>query len=435
MVSAAARRWTPTWASRLERVQASDLVRASAQTIAAGIAAQGLLLVSGALTARMLGVEGRGALAMLTIWPLIVTLLGNLGVPVACTYHLRARASVAAEIWGECLRMALAQCAVLTLVVVGILWLASATEAAPMSWEIGLAALMVAPMLLHRYGLAVLQGRERYVAYNVLRTLPTAIYAGAVVVLFASAAGASVEAVVAANVAAYTIACAVTLRCVQKELRPRWGRVPGLRRGLLGFGLRGHLGAVAPVDGLRLDQAVVAVVLDARAMGLYAAAYAFTNLPRFIADSASRVALPAVADRAGRVAQLQLVWRFFWGVTALVVPVTTTILLAMPLLVRVCFGEAFADVVPIARTLLVGTTFVACRRILVEGLRGLGEPTASTLAELSMYPWLVLVAPFLMTRWGVQGLAFALTSGYALSLLVAVASSVRRAPTGGGCPA
>src|SRR5262249_13964600 len=155
--------------------------------------------------------------------------------------------------------------------------------------------------------------------------------------------------VVAANLAACVLACAATLVSVRQEVTPRWTRVPGLRRQLLSFGLRGHLGAVAPVDGLRLDQAVVAVFLDARAMGLYVAAYAFANLPRFIAESASRVALPAVADREGRDVQLRLVWRFFWGVTGLVVPVTTLILVAMPLLMRVCFGDAFLAAVPIAR--------------------------------------------------------------------------------------
>src|SRR5262249_5521338 len=81
-LAAARRPWRPTWHAgmrrRLGRLTDSPLVRASVQTIAAGLGAQAMLLVSGALSARMLGVDGRGALAALMLWPLIVMLLGTL---------------------------------------------------------------------------------------------------------------------------------------------------------------------------------------------------------------------------------------------------------------------------------------------------------------------------------------------------------------------
>src|SRR5262245_810767 len=318
-----ARHWRATWHAgmrrRLRRLTDSPVVRASLQTIAAGLGAQAMLLVSGALSARMLGVDGRGALAALMLWPLMVMLLGTLGVPVACTFFLRDRPALGAEIWGEALRMATVQGILLTAVVGGALFAFTDLRQPGMVAAAGLTLLTVAPLVLHRYGLAVLQGRGRFTAYNVLRTLPNAIYTCSVLALFAGGST-SLTMVVAGNLAACVLACVATLASVHQEITPRWRPVPGLRRQLLSFGLRGHLGAVAPVDGLRLDQAVVAVFLDARAMGLYVAAYAFTNLPRFIAESASRVASPTVADRGGRSEQLRLVRQFFWGVTALIVP-------------------------------------------------------------------------------------------------------------------
>lgn len=397
----------------------SRLVRASVQTIAAGLLAQALLLVSGPLSARMLGVDGRGDLASLTIWPLMVTLLGNLGIPVACTFYLRERPTLAREIAGESLRISLVQSGVLTALVGGILFLVVDTRR-PGLGSAALLTLLIAPsMILHRVGLAVLQGRERYTAYNVLRTLPTALYALGVAALFLRGERSLVP-VIVVNVVAYAVATVATLALALRDLRPSWRTVPGLRRDLHSFGLRGHLGAVAPVDGLRIDQAAVAIFLNPTAMGLYVAAYAFTNLPRFVAESAARVAFPAVADRRDPRDGLRLVWRFFWGVTLLNLPVTAALFVAMPYLMRLFFGTEFAAAVPIARTLLVGTTLVACRRILVEGLRGLGRPTASTFAELSMYPWMIVAGPVLMAWYGAQGLALVLAIAYGLSLVVGV---------------
>ncbi|HSE05616.1 MAG TPA: hypothetical protein VLK35_15820, partial [Methylomirabilota bacterium] len=47
-----------------------------------------MLVVTGVLLARMLGPDGRGYLAALILWPLVITQLGNLGIPSALTYSI-----------------------------------------------------------------------------------------------------------------------------------------------------------------------------------------------------------------------------------------------------------------------------------------------------------------------------------------------------------
>jgi len=100
-------------------------------------------------------------------------------------------------------------------------------------------------------------------------------------------------------------------------------------------------------------------------------------------------------------------------------------------LVLFFFGKEFLASVSIAQILLIGTTFAASRKILVEGLRGHGYPRISSLAEVSMYPWLLTGGAFLMWVYGVKGLAIAVAIGYALSLAVAI---VVRKRTGTSMP-
>jgi len=162
------------------------------------------------------------------------------------------------------------------------------------------------------------------------------------------------------------------------------------------------------------------IFLAPAALGIYVVGYAFTNLPRFISQSAGMVAYPAIAQRQGFAEKERLVWRYFWGVTFSNCAISAILIVAMPFLVTLFFGKEFLASVPIAQILLVGTTFAASRRILVEGLRGYGYPQVSSLAEVSMYPWLLTGGAFLMWVYGLKGLAIAVAIGYALSLAVAI---------------
>jgi hypothetical protein len=125
------------------------------------------------------------------------------------------------------------------------------------------------------------------------------------------------------------------------------------------------------------------------------------------------------------------VWRFFWAVTIVNVVIGGLLILAMPRLIPIIFGDSFRDAVPAGQVLLVGTTLSASRRIRGECARGIGSPGVSSWAEASMYPWLAVGVPWLMMTHGIVGLAAALTVGYALALWVSIVlthRALRRGP-------
>ena len=71
-------------------------------------------------------------------------------------------------------------------------------------------------------------------------------------------------------------------------------------------------GGSPPVETYRVDQSVVALFLAPTALGYYVAALAFTNLPRFVAQSFAIVANPAIARQPTHEAATRSMWRFFW---------------------------------------------------------------------------------------------------------------------------
>src|SRR5690606_10276626 len=60
------------------------------QTMATALAVQVGLFLTGPLVARMLGVEGRGHLAALVLWPTTIATIATWGVPTALTYERAA---------------------------------------------------------------------------------------------------------------------------------------------------------------------------------------------------------------------------------------------------------------------------------------------------------------------------------------------------------
>lgn len=387
-----------------------------------------VLMVSGVLVARSLGPEDRGYLALVVLVPTILTAVANLGLPLATTYYVARDPSRAAPIARSVLRDAVGQAVVIIAAQLVILWIVFADEPGRVKVA-GLISLAALPGILAQlYGLALLQGLQRFAAFNTLRTTPAAMYALGVLMVFLLGIDHLVEIAsvwVAAQLGVGVVTLGFALRHLPAEAPQgsALSRVP-LRR----FGLKSFIGYVSPVETFRLDQAVIALFLTPAALGLYVVSLAFTNLPRFVALSIGMVAYPNVASIKDPEAARRRMWRYVL-VGALITSLVIALLEATAgLLVRFFFGDEFGGAVSITRILLLGTFFMALRRVLADGALGAGYPGLGTIAEIaswvSLLPALALLLPL-----GGRGVALALCFAWGFSLLVlavAVVSADRR---------
>ena len=158
--------------------------RATLGSLAAALSGQAVLVVSGVIVARMLGPENRGYLALLVLVPLVLSQLGGLGVPLAITYYTARDRSAAAGIWAALRPVLLLQCGLLAGIHCLVLWLLLHNEPQYVLDAALLTVMLVPAALAQEYGLAFLQGRGRFFAFNVLRTVPAAVYAVGVTALF-----------------------------------------------------------------------------------------------------------------------------------------------------------------------------------------------------------------------------------------------------------
>jgi O-antigen/teichoic acid export membrane protein len=395
-----------------------------AGSVLTGLLGQGVLIVSGVLAARILGVQDRGYLALLVLFPAVLAQIGSLGLPLAATYELGRDRSRAGVVVRTLLRPLGLQVVSLVLLHAGILAAVFWNDPHAVKVSALLSLLAVPAILGQSYGTAIVQGQQRFLAFNVLRALPATSYAVAVLAIFVAGVG-DLEWVVAGWIIASVLSAAATLTVAVRPVAFRSVRASSEKlRSMLRFGIKGLLGWASPVETFRLDQAVVGLLLTPAALGLYVVGLAFANLPRFIAQSIGYIAYPRIAARRGDEAWREL-WQFFWLATSAAALIVLVLELGVSWLVPLFFGDDFSGAVPLTRILLIGALFLSARRVLTDGSQGLGRPGLGTIAEVSSWLFLVPALGIFTPLWQARGVALALAVSAGLSFAVLLGLLVR----------
>lgn len=383
-------------------------------TVAASFVGQLATAVSGICAARSLGVENRGYLALLVLVPLILVLLGGMGVPAAVTYVV-ARAGDVRALPRRIAALAAAQ-ALVVFVASVVIFAALLVDDEPTVRAAAALTLPAGPAwLLVQYGLALLQGQSRFLLFNLLRCLPVVLYALLAVVLFVLGGDSLVAFALVWSLT--WPASVLVMVIVVRRVRGRPAARKGVR-GIVGFGLRSFLGVASPFETFRLDQAVVGLLLSPFDLGLYVVAVAFTFLPRLLALSVGAIAYPRVASTQDVTEARRLAREAVALTVVLCLAVFVPLFAAAPYLLELLVGEEFVGAATPMRILLVGAVLIAVRRIMGDVARGLGKPGAGSLGELASWVAAVPLMALLLPSYGLDGVALALTAAAGFSLVV-----------------
>jgi O-antigen/teichoic acid export membrane protein len=377
--------------------------------------------VSGAVAARMLGPANRGFLALLVAVPSIVAQLGGLGVNLGIVHFAAQNPGSSVRLFATVQRLAARQIPLLMVVHCGIVFgLLHAFRGGGVRAAAAISLISVPGALALSYSLALLQGLHHFRSFNCLRLLPTFLYSALLCAAFSLGSHSLVVAsllLACATVCAAGVAVGLALRAAKQHAAPN-APAPN-PRALVTFGLRGVFGSISPLETFRLDQLLVGTLLSPAALGIYAVGVAFTNLPRFVAQSVGMIAYPAVAARRARMSTLRRVVGFMPATAAVTAVLVMVLELTLGVLIPTIFGSRFASAVPVGRVLLIGAFFLSLRVVLADSVRGAGAPGLGALAELAGILFLLGALPFAVPR-GLVAVAAAFSGAAFLSLLTLV---------------
>ena len=383
--------------------------RASIGALVGSLAVQGTLVITGPASARLLGVPGRGRLALLVIIVTVTAQIAALGLPTAVAYVTSSSGIPAVQVLQLLARAWIGLCLAAAAVAGALAFFISHADQPGSEWpEAVLAVIYVVSGMSFALMFACLQGERRFAPMNWLRVVNGSFSAVVLLMLLLLVRHTSVGVVFGTLVMANVVAC--TLGAYLVIAHASGDNVPTAvtARSLLRFGLAALPAANSVLETLSLDQAAVGAILPRPQLGLYAVASAFDNLPSILITAFGNVALPRISAEADLGARRHLIRRTALATAAIAGVAAMFTEAIVGWLLPFAFGTSFAAAIPAARVLIVAGFLLGLRRILVVFIQAGGRPGRTAVGEGIALATLALAAAVLVPLFGLIGAACAL---------------------------
>lgn len=389
----------------VRRLTAACCGSALFSTLATNAGLQFAGVATGVITARSLGVQGRGELAQTMLWPIILAAAGGLGVAQSMVYHAARGQRPVSLLLYQCYLLALIQSAVLMGAGYFLIPLCPAGASPELVRSARLFLWLIPLNLVAQPSLAASQGRMRIRQFNWMRLAVNGAYGVGLAGLYAAGAmsvRAAVWALLAANVVATVSSVAYAIRTFGWEPRVD----AGLIRAVLGYGLRIHGGSISPMLNQRLDQMLIALFLTPAQLGLYTVAMTVSTAAEPIASAFALVAFPRAAARASEESPQGLDASMALGLAS-IAAACACLALAAPHIIGFFFGREFQPAAGPCRLLAAASLFRGCRSLAGAVLNGGNRPGVASRAEVLCLVFSLALLAVLLPRYGIMGAAAA----------------------------
>ena len=380
------------------------------------VVANGLIAVmgftSGVFAARLLGPSRRGELAAIQTVSGLLATFATVGLPEAVVLYCARDRRNAGQYISSALILGLLLCAPLLV----LSYMAMPYLLASQTAQIVKAArwyLLIAIVFITLGGPhAALRGLSDFVWWNAFRLVPGTVWIA--VLCFTWSIGVSSPSFLALlNLIALT---AVSAPIVFWVVRGRIGGSFSPDRGtwlpMIKFGLPSALSGVPQTLNLRLDQILMAALLPAKLLGLYAVAVAWSGMMSPLLQAVGAVIFPHIASRASSDEQSGVILR----IMRLAIPLALVLAGGLALVTKwslpLVFGHSFEASIPSALILVAAGAVLSVAQLLEEGLRGMGSPMSILWSELGGLIVTVVSLVLLLRPMNIVGAAISSLLGY-----------------------
>ena len=396
----------------------------TAVTAATNLTLAVLGMMTGIVSARLLGPKGRGELAAIQNTPTFIGSLAMLGLPDALIYYTARDPGCAGRYLSTASLFALA--ASVPFMVGGYMAMPLFLHAQDVTvietarWYLLIAPIYaMAGMLTHP-----LRGSGDFNAWNASRLMVPLL---AVCVL--AIAWSSEHATPRFVAFGYLLSCAIVFAPWFSLVRRR---IPGPYKPdrqeiwpMLRYGLPCAMTGVPQTLNLRLDQMLMAALLPPRDLGIYAVAVAWSQAPTPLLSALGLVTTPMVASAGATAAGSQRFAATLRTTVVLALVLGAVFTLCSPFAIALLFGSSFAAAIPASLVLVPAAAVFGVNFVLQEGLRGLGHPYAVLKAEVGGVAVTAATLAVALRPMGIMGAALASLFGYATVCGILFASTRR----------
>ena len=387
-------------------IQGKGSVAATAQTMITMVGILAINVLTGIITARTLGPEGRGEQAALILWPEFMANVITLGIPSALVYNLRRYPEERSNFFSA----AVILCAILGVgsATVGILFLPQWLSQYPTE-TIRMAQLLmpIVPIfLLAQLFALALDACSQFAISNIGRYM---MPLGTLLLLYGL--------VISHNITPYTAALAYILPGIvvflsrvaylRKVFKFQWSGLTKTYRRLMSYGVRSYGVELVKTLSGKLSQVVIVGLLSSSNLGIYVVALNLSRMMNVFQTSFVTVLFPTVAGRprkevvalTGRAVRVSLALSCLAGII---------VSFMAPVVLNVLYGEKFLAAIAVFRILLVEIIISGTVWVFLQAFMAVGKPGFVTLLQglgvAISIPLMFLLVPV----YGLEGAGMAL---------------------------
>jgi O-antigen/teichoic acid export membrane protein len=368
-------------------------------------------VTTGVLAARLLGPRGRGELAAIQTWAMLIGMRALLGTEHALVYFSAREPRHSGRFAGTAATISLLAAVPFTIVAYLTMPLLLSAQSPAIVTSARYYLLIVPVFELNALGYAALRGRGDFVPWNAMRFAPTLAWLLILVVAWMRAysdprflAG------------AYLVALALLLIPAAAVVRRRvvgnfW---PDRRRfkPMLIYGLQCTVGGLPILLNLRMDQMLMAAFMPPVDLGLYVAAVAWSGAISPLLNAVASVLFPEVASKESGPEQTGAFARGTRFAALIAAPIGLALTLITPWAMIMLFGAKFRPAIPSALVLVPAGAILGVNLAMEDGMRGLGRPDLVMRAELTGLIVTAGCLALLLRPLGILGAAIASLLGY-----------------------
>lgn len=393
-----------------EAIAAPPRVRRGSSAVVQSILLRVIILAlqagTGILTARALGPAGRGELAAMILWPLLVASITTLGVPSSLIYYLRNRPQERQQLMGTGFVMALILGSLAAVAAALVLpwWLRQYSPSVIHMAQWFLITVPICSVTLA--GRAVLEASDEFSASNLIQILTPFATLVALLAFLGTHRLTSFTAAlsyIAASIPTFWYMMARVRRVGLAGLH--WSA--SVVKVILSYGVRSYGVDLLGTLVLYVDQALVVTLLSAGAMGSYVVVLSLSRMLNVFQNSVVMVLFPKAAGRS-REGVIELTGRSARISGAVTAVCGVAICIAGPLVLRILYGREYVAAagalrILVAEAILSGATFV-----LAQAFMALGRPGVVTMLQGLGLSLSIPMMLWLIPKYGIYGAAISL---------------------------
>ncbi len=402
----------------------SRFIRDALQVFGGQIAMNVIGIGTSVITTRALSTEDRGLFQLLILLPVTLSNFAKLGIPQASVYYIRRRKVSASDVASNSALIAIVMGGLMALICwLGRDWLLERIVKGAPAVALPPSLALIPFALLQFYFLGVAQAQQRFREYNIQQVIPNILsLVGMAVTLLWLHMGLLGAVLTQAAIMVFMTLWLMLRVHRTAPLHFHFDRQ--LARGMLSFGGKSYVQTLAATLHLRLDQYLIAYLLDPQQVAYYAIAVNMATLLLKIPEATGTVLFPRLAGSTEAAAHSATarVSRYTVLITGLGV---LGFGIAGPIGIRLLYGSRYDNSIVPMLVLLPGIVMMALYTILTRNFTSRGKQEVNIIAAglaLALNAGLNWV---MIPRFGIIGAAAANGISYSVASTVLLVAFVR----------